>query len=110
VVCADQAAKDGLREWRGVRTPDATYAVDLRGPWLLYDNASDPYQQMNLVDERGAAPLRERMAALLERWMTDTNDVLEPKDAVLARYGLTEVWEERAALNRRLRAAGSPRG
>ncbi|HEU5317353.1 MAG TPA: sulfatase-like hydrolase/transferase [Chloroflexota bacterium] len=110
VICADQAAKDGLIEWRGVRTRGATYAANLRGPWLLYDNEADPYQLRNLVDEPSAAALRERMAGELKRWMAETNDRLEAKEVVLERYGLKRVWDERAATNRRLRAAGLPRG
>ena len=108
MICADQAAKDGLIEWRAVRTDDATYAADLNGPWLLYDNRSDPYQQRNLVGKSPA--LQQRMERALSRWMERTHDVLEPKEAVLARYGLTERWEERAAMNRVTRAGGAPSG
>ncbi|HET7767621.1 MAG TPA: hypothetical protein VFN74_02530, partial [Chloroflexota bacterium] len=107
VICADQAAKDGLIEWRGVRTDEATYAASLDGPWLLYDNRKDPFQQRNLVGER--PDLQRQMERALGRWMTRTHDVLEPKEAVLERYGLTALWEERAAMNRRLRDAGRPR-
>ena len=107
VICADQAAKDGLIEWRGVRTDEATYAANLDGPWLLYDNRRDPFQQRNLVGER--PDLQRQMERALARWMTRTSDVLEPKEEVLARHGLTDLWEERAATNRRLRDAGWPR-
>lgn len=39
----------GGREYRGVRTAKYTYARDLNGPWLLYDNKLDPFQMNNLV-------------------------------------------------------------
>ena len=100
VICADQAAKDGLIEWRGVRTAEATYAANLRGPWLLYDNRTDPYQERNLVDAPEGAALQQHLVREMEWWLAETSDVLEPKEAVLARYGLTELWEERAAMNR----------
>lgn len=37
------------REYRGIRTRTHTYVRDLDGPWLLYDNVSDPFQLRNLV-------------------------------------------------------------
>ena len=39
----------GGREYRGLRTIRYTYVRTLEGPWLLYDNRQDPYQQDNLV-------------------------------------------------------------
>lgn len=106
LICADQAMKDGLFEWRGIRTSRTTYAVDVRGPWLLYDNVSDPFQQRNLIDGSDEASLALLTDAhhQLEDWMAHTADRLEPKEAILARYGLTKAWEERAAHNRAPRA------
>jgi arylsulfatase A-like enzyme len=39
----------GGREYRGLRTNRYTYVRSLAGPWLLYDNQQDPYQQDNLI-------------------------------------------------------------
>ena len=39
----------GGKEFRGIRTLRYTYAKDLEGPWLLFDNEVDPYQLNNLV-------------------------------------------------------------
>jgi arylsulfatase A-like enzyme len=103
IICADQAMKDGYLEWRGVRTLAATYAEDLRGPWLLYDDAADPYQLRNLIEDPAAAPLRQTMQHELAGWLARTHDTLEPKEAVLARYSKTALWEERDAHNRRVR-------
>jgi len=102
VICADQAMKDGLIEWRGVRTSEATYAENLHGPWLLYDNVMDPFQHHNLIPG-GTGPdraLRAHLQRELAEWMARTGDRLESKEAVLARYELTKTWEERAAHNR----------
>lgn len=93
-----------------MRTPDATYAVDLRGPWLLFDHRADPYQQRNLVDDPAAAMLRATLRAELERWMKRTGDTLESKTAILARHGLTAAWIERETHFRALRdGARAPR-
>ena len=41
--------KDGGIEYRGIRTKQFTYVRKLDGPWLLFDNIADPYQQNNLA-------------------------------------------------------------
>jgi arylsulfatase A-like enzyme len=55
---------DGGREYRGLHGRRYTYARTLSGPWLLYDNQSDPAQQRNRVGEPKYAEL---VAALDER-------------------------------------------
>jgi len=44
-------------EWRGVRTKRHTYVRRVSGPWLLYDNEADPYQQENLINRPEQAAL-----------------------------------------------------
>jgi len=55
--------KNGGKEYRGVRTRRYTYVRDLDGPWLLYDNQRDPYQQKNLVKTPEARSLIEKLDA-----------------------------------------------
>jgi arylsulfatase A-like enzyme len=64
----------GGREYRGVRTRQYTYARDLQGPWLLYDNHADPYQQNNLVDNEDYAGIRQELEAELDRLLAMTGD------------------------------------
>lgn len=63
------------REYRGIRTRTHTYVRDLDGPWLLYDNVADPYQQENLVNQPQATVLQDQLDgeldALLERYEDD---------------------------------------
>lgn len=49
----------GGREYRGLRTRRHTYVRDLNGPWLLFDNEADPYQQRNLAQDAGSGALRD---------------------------------------------------
>jgi arylsulfatase A-like enzyme len=42
----------GGKEYRGLRTKRYTYAKDLLGPWLLFDNLKDPFQLNNLVNSK----------------------------------------------------------
>lgn len=40
--------------WRGVRTERYTYATFSDKPWVLFDNAKDPYQRHNLIGDASA--------------------------------------------------------
>ena len=56
----------GGREYRGLRTARYTYCRTLEGPWLLYDNESDPYQLKNLVDRPDYAETQTHLDTLLQ--------------------------------------------
>ncbi len=73
--------------WRGVRTKTHTYVEDEDGPWLLYDNESDPYQQTNLIDRPDTADLREELHAELVAWMKEIGDDGASKDELVERFG-----------------------
>ncbi|MDQ3702277.1 MAG: sulfatase [Chloroflexota bacterium] len=97
MVCCDQALAEQLLPWRAVRTARHTYARDLHGPWVLYDNQADPYQLTNLAQDPVAQPLREALEAELRGWMERFDDPLVPAAALLERTGLTPAWIEREA-------------
>lgn len=73
--------------WRGVRTKTHTYVEDHDGPWLLYDNAEDPWQQTNLIDAEETAGLREELHAELVAWMERIGDDGAPKQVWAERFG-----------------------
>lgn len=60
--------------FRGVRTRTHTYAVTEDGPWLLFDNITDPYQRTNLVWNVEHAQQRERLHAMVGKWLTLAHD------------------------------------
>jgi arylsulfatase A-like enzyme len=108
-VATDQGARQGVTPWRGVRTEAHTYARRVDGPWLLFDNVADPYQQRNLAAAPDAAALRDRLEAELATWMARIGDTLEPRAALLERYGLAAVWAEREAhLHQGQNMSGAP--
>ena len=86
----------GGQEYRGLRTRTHTYVRDLSGPWLLYDNLADPYQQTNLVNTPAAhelqAGLEEQLNQLLDRY----GDEFLPGDAYIDRWGY--VTDERGTV------------
>ncbi len=77
----------GGREYRGVRTRRYTYTRDLNGPWLLYDNAKDPYQMNNLCNKPECAGVQKQMEAILARKLKETNDQFLPGPEYVKKWG-----------------------
>ena len=70
-----------------MRTKRHTYVEDEDGPWLLYDNETDPYQQTNLIDSPDAAQTRKELHEELVAWMEEIGDDGASKDELVARFG-----------------------
>jgi len=66
--------KKGGREYRGIRTERYTYARDLNGPWLLFDNETDPFQMNNLVDKPEFSKLQNKLEEELQTLLKQTSD------------------------------------
>jgi arylsulfatase A-like enzyme len=96
LVVVDESRKQGLPEWRGVRTSRYTYARlrDHVG-WLLYDNEEDPFQLTNLVDDAEYEGVRKQLDAELDRWLRRTEDDFLDGREHLRQLGLTEFWNDR---------------
>lgn len=77
----------GGREYRGLRTRRYTYARDVNGPWLLYDNASDPFQQKNLCQDRNHEELQQRLDRQLMEMLRQRHDEFLPGQAYIDRWG-----------------------
>ncbi|MBU6401459.1 MAG: sulfatase [Verrucomicrobia bacterium] len=77
----------GGKEYRGLRTPRYTYVRDLNGPWLLFDNQTDPYQTNNLVNTRAAARLQARLDRRLDRQLARQQDRFLPAAAYIRKWG-----------------------
>ncbi|HET6429532.1 MAG TPA: sulfatase [Phycisphaerae bacterium] len=77
----------GGKEYRGLRTRQHTYARDLAGPWLLYDNLADPYQLDNLVNRPEAAEIQARLDARLQARLAQAGDEFLPGDEYVRRWG-----------------------
>ena len=77
----------GGREYRGLRTQRYTYARGLDGPWLLFDNKTDPYQMNNLVDEPDHRALQQRLDKKLNETLRAHGDAFLPGPVYLEREG-----------------------
>jgi arylsulfatase A-like enzyme len=75
-------------EYRGVRTSSHTYVRTIDGPWLLYDNLTDPYQLRNLVDEPRHAGLAADLDAAMRSHMERIDDQFLPKEHYYERFGI----------------------
>lgn len=79
--------KQGGREYRGIRTARYTYVRDLSGPWLLFDNQTDPYQLDNLVGRSEHAALQDDLDARLRRKLRDAHDDFQPAAVYIQKHG-----------------------
>lgn len=77
----------GGREYRGIRTPRYTYARDLSGPWLLFDNLADPYQTENLANTPAHARLQAELDRVLQRKLKRNGDSFAPGGTYTRQWG-----------------------
>ena len=79
--------QEGGREYRGLRTRRYTYVRDLNGPWLLYDNRTDPYQLDNLVNRPAVQPVQAELEAHLQQKLDARGDEFLPGMAYIDKWG-----------------------
>jgi len=76
----------GGREYRGIRTRRYTYVRDLTGPWLLFDNQTDPYQMHNLVSDPGYERLHRKLEVALARELKKRGDEFLPAETYIRKW------------------------
>ena len=81
----------GGREYRGVRSKRYTYVRDLNGPWLLYDNKTDPYQMNNLVGLDEYVFIQSDLENQLQMWLENTNDQFLSGEKYMKMWGYS--WD-----------------
>lgn len=72
--------ESSAQEYRGVRTDRFTYAAHLEGPWLLYDNEKDPYQQVNLVNDPASKEIIDQLDHQMRVLLRKVGDEFHPGD------------------------------
>lgn len=82
----------GGREYRGVRTKKYTYARDLSGPWLLYDNELDPYQMNNLIGLDEYIYIQTDLEKQLQDLLKSTGDEFLPGHEYMKKWGY--IWDK----------------
>lgn len=79
----------GGREYRGLRTPRYTYVQDLNGPWLLFDNQEDPYQEKNLIGIQEYAAIQKELNTQLQDRLKTNKDEFLPGPEYVKKWGYT---------------------
>lgn len=77
---------NGGREFRGIRTERYTYVKDMAGPWLLYDNQMDPFQNKNLIDLPNYKKLQDSLEKILQTKLQKTKDEFLPADYYMTKW------------------------
>lgn len=83
----------GFKAYRGLRTVRHTYVRNSEGPWLLFDNAADPYQMNNLIDSAEHAGVREDLESRLQARLDALGDEFHDSHYYLERDGLLHYRE-----------------
>ena len=86
--------QNGGKEYRAIRTERYTYARDLKGPWLLYDDQQDPYQINNLVEQQEYAGLQQELDSVLQQKLRAINDEFLPADEYMQRWNYRYDFED----------------
>lgn len=75
------------REYRGLRTKRYTYVRDLNGPWLMFDNLNDPYQQINIINSPEYADIRKELDDKLMKKLKLLGDEFLPGTEYIRKWG-----------------------
>jgi arylsulfatase A-like enzyme len=73
--------------YRGIYTSRYAYMRSLQGPWLLFDNANDPYQMHNLALLPEHADLVQELDTQLQTWLDRTHDPFLTAEEHIAQWG-----------------------
>jgi arylsulfatase A-like enzyme len=100
VPFGEYTKKVGGREYRGIRTERYTYVRDLNGPWLLYDDAVDPFQMTNLCNRAETKAMQMTLDKTLQKRLREAADEFLPSGVymekwnyVMSAHGSTKVRE-----------------
>jgi arylsulfatase A-like enzyme len=95
-----EARRYGIAEYRGLRSERYTYVRSVRGPWLLYDNLSDPYQMNNLCGKTEQRGLQAKFDRALDDALRRRKDEFLPASEYVRRAGVGHYGEVNVAVGR----------
>lgn len=76
----------GGQEYRGVRTDRYTYVRNRAGPWLLFDNQTDPFQTNNLVNAPSSRQVQTKLENVLSTKLKKDGDRFEPGETYIKKW------------------------
>lgn len=95
-----EARRYGFAAYRGLRTERYTYVRSIKGPWLLYDNSTDPFQMHNLIGKAEHRDLQSRLDKELDAALKKRKDEFLPADVYAKRAGVDHYQELHVAIGR----------
>jgi arylsulfatase A-like enzyme len=95
-----EARRYGFAEYRGLRTLRYTYVRSIRGPWLLYDNRSDPFQMHNLCGKADHRELQRRLDRALDDTLRLHKDEFLPAAEYVKRANVAHYLEVNVEVGR----------
>jgi arylsulfatase A-like enzyme len=99
-IPATETRRYGIAEYRGLRNERYTYVRSIRGPWLLYDNHSDPYQKHNLIGNAAGRSAQAQMERILSTELKRRNDDFLPAAEWVKRAGVGHYREVNVPVGR----------
>ena len=79
--------KEVKKEYRALKTKQYTYVKGIEGPWLLYDDLTDPYQMNNLIANPDYTEILSNLDAQLESELKEINDDFRPGTSYISEWG-----------------------
>lgn len=76
------------REYRAVKTSKYTYVRSLEGPWLLFDDETDPFQMNNLVSNPEYSDMVQALDKKLQGMLKEIDDDFRPAQSYVDEWGL----------------------
>jgi len=95
----------GSSAYRGLRTARYTYVRSVEGPWVLYDNETDPYQLKNLIADPEYAPLRASLDDRLSAQLKAIGDDFQASEHYIEKWGYKTVGAKQI-----IPVSGKPQG
>jgi arylsulfatase A-like enzyme len=90
IACKLAFREHGIQDWRGIRTARYTYVIDHDGPWLLYDNKLDPWQEHNRIEEPAYTQLRKSLHTKLMNRMAEVGDTFLQANEYYEKWGYVQ--------------------
>ncbi|MBL8993986.1 MAG: sulfatase-like hydrolase/transferase, partial [Spirochaetia bacterium] len=102
LVPAHQAEDRGGFEWAGLKTKTHTFAKKSDGsPWLLFDDARDPFQLKNLAADASHSQTLQKFSSDTDKALKQHDFAFGPWKDTIRNLGLVDVWNKSQAYFKR---------
>ena len=79
--------KEYKKAYRAIKTSEYTYIKTVDGPWMLFDDKKDPFQENNLVSDPASDGILDKMDGILMQQLDRINDDFQPAEYYIEKWG-----------------------